>query len=129
MIRRPPSSTLFPDTTLFRSVLSGRSTPCEVWEPVPHMPAELRATLNALWERYDDGGEMAALRELEELAAEHKEDAALTDRKSTRLNSSPRQYLVCRLLLETKPPPRLHPLAPTSCSRPFSHPFVPARAR
>src|SRR3712207_8068694 len=28
--------------------------------------------------------------------------AVLLDRKSTRLNSSPRQYLVCRLLLEKK---------------------------
>src|SRR3712207_8025370 len=28
--------------------------------------------------------------------------AGIRDRKSTRLNSSPRQYLVCRLLLEKK---------------------------
>ncbi|MDQ4088436.1 MAG: adenylate/guanylate cyclase domain-containing protein [Pseudomonadota bacterium] len=59
-----------------RVVLSGRSTPCEVWEPVPHMAAELREALNVLWRRYDEG-DIAALRELERLAAEHKDDAAL----------------------------------------------------
>jgi adenylate cyclase len=59
-----------------RVVLSGRSTPCEVWEPVPHMAAELREALNILWRRYD-GGDLGALRELERLAAEHKDDAAL----------------------------------------------------
>ncbi|HEX8641311.1 MAG TPA: adenylate/guanylate cyclase domain-containing protein [Allosphingosinicella sp.] len=60
-----------------RVVLSGRSTPCEVWEPVPHMAPDLRAKLNSLWERYDHGSDIEALRALEALAAEHKEDAAL----------------------------------------------------
>ncbi|HEV2864899.1 MAG TPA: adenylate/guanylate cyclase domain-containing protein, partial [Allosphingosinicella sp.] len=60
-----------------RVVLSGRATPCEVWEPVGQMDAALRVRLNALWRRYDDEGDLAALRELEAIAAEHKEDAAL----------------------------------------------------
>jgi adenylate cyclase len=59
-----------------RVVLSGRATPVEVWEPLPKMPAEMRAQLRSLWERYD-GGDMAALDELERLAAEHKDDLAL----------------------------------------------------
>jgi adenylate cyclase len=59
-----------------RVVLSGRATPVEVWEPLPKMAAELRAQLRALWERFD-GGDMAALEELERLAAEHKDDLAL----------------------------------------------------
>jgi adenylate cyclase len=59
-----------------RVVLSGRATPVEVWEPLPKMPAELRAELRALWKRYD-GGDMAALEELERIASEHKDDLAL----------------------------------------------------
>lgn len=59
-----------------RVVLSGRATPVEVWEPIPNMAAELRAELRALWERYD-GGDMAALEELERIAAAHKDDLAL----------------------------------------------------
>jgi len=59
-----------------RVVLSGRSTPVELWEPKPNMDPELRAQLRGLWERYD-GGDMAALTEIERIAAEHKEDAAL----------------------------------------------------
>src|SRR5438034_3934318 len=62
MIRRPPSSTLFPYTTLFRSRLlrSGR--------PVPRHARSLSARFHAR--------RAAASR------------AARTDRKSTRLNSS-----------------------------------------
>ncbi len=40
------------------------------------MHAELRAELRSLWERYD-GGDEAALSDLQRIAAEHKDDAAL----------------------------------------------------
>ena len=59
-----------------RIVLSGRATPVEVWEPVPDMDAALRGQLNDLWRAFD-GGDASALTRLEELAAAHKEDAAL----------------------------------------------------
>ena len=59
-----------------RVVLSGRPTPIEIWEPVPHMEAEERQNLTALWERYD-GGDHAALAEIERVAADHPDDAAL----------------------------------------------------
>jgi adenylate cyclase len=59
-----------------RVVLSGRATPIELWEPVPNMPVELRARLVSLWEKYD-GGDTDSLRELEQIAAEHPDDAAL----------------------------------------------------
>jgi adenylate cyclase len=59
-----------------RIVLSGRSTPVEVWEPVPRMEPALRARLNDLWCAFD-GGDIGALARLEEIAAAHKEDAAL----------------------------------------------------
>ena len=59
-----------------RIVLSGRSTPVEVWEPVPGMDAGLVERQRALWLRFDSG-DTAALAELEEIAAAHKDDAAL----------------------------------------------------
>jgi adenylate cyclase len=58
-----------------RIVLSGRSTPVEVWEPVPDVPAEERRRLTELWLRFD-GGDAAALGEMEAAAAD-KDDAAL----------------------------------------------------
>jgi adenylate cyclase len=61
-----------------RVVLSGRATPVEVWEPVPQMDEEVRKRLNDLWQRYD-GGDREALVQLEEMAAEAKEDAALAE--------------------------------------------------
>src|SRR3712207_7584781 len=79
MIRRPPRSTLFPYTTLFRSrplERRGRS-------PAPEPSARERARHPSRRRR--------------------KRRARLPlDRKSTRLNSQSRQYLVCRLLLEKK---------------------------
>src|SRR3712207_7007670 len=81
MIRRPPRSTLFPYTTLFRSdrlhVLRGR-------------PDVLRGDVGAV-ERVDGLGEVvqrvAARRLVEALVAQH-DHALAADRKSTRLNSS-----------------------------------------
>jgi len=61
-----------------RVVLSGRATPIEVWEPVPHMDAVLRERLVALWERFD-GGDTEALVQLESIAEEQKTDAALRE--------------------------------------------------
>jgi adenylate cyclase len=62
---------------LGRVVLSGRATPVEVWEPVPHMPAEERARLAALWQSFE-AGDPQALEALAEIAA-GREDAALAD--------------------------------------------------
>jgi adenylate cyclase len=59
-----------------RIVVSGRATPVEVWEPVPAMEPDLRMSLNDLWRAFD-GGDAAALVQLEDIAARHMEDAAL----------------------------------------------------
>src|SRR2546426_6330284 len=69
MIRRPPRSTLFPYTTLFRSRDAG------VAARPRHSPAGEGATRRVLRRR----------RELQRLP---DSDAATRDRKSTRLNSS-----------------------------------------
>src|SRR5258707_7851118 len=89
MIRRPPRSTLFPYTTLFRSLLVG----CD---------GELG---NVAGER--------GLREIEaDVAAAGAASASISRSRSEEHTSElqSRQYLVCRLLLEKKkenPRPRL----------------------
>src|SRR3712207_7300315 len=78
MIRRPPRSTLFPYTTLFRSVVEPRgrleARAAAVQHPVVVVPAPDH--------------------ELLEVAAQRSEE------HTSELQS--RQYLVCRLLLEKK---------------------------
>src|SRR3712207_6986121 len=84
MIRRPPRSTLFPYTTLFRSALAGDQ------QDVVVGAAQLRAD------------------ELVVLVAEvDRDDAGLPRRVVVRSEEhtselQSRQYLVCRLLLEKK---------------------------
>src|SRR5258708_24893891 len=71
MIRRPPRSTLFPYTTLFRSgnvVVSRRAL----------LEEEQHAKRAALMETLSEG----------QIVHGHVNDLAFTDRKSTRLNSS-----------------------------------------
>src|SRR3712207_8959946 len=82
MIRRPPRSTLFPYTTLFRS--GGVERPRELRPPPPDEPEDedrLRGVA--------DGD--AVVEELDDLRYAEDEDEVeeqLEDRKSTRLNSS-----------------------------------------
>src|SRR2546429_5735258 len=76
MIRRPPRSTLFPYTTLFRSLCDAGFGMKDFLEPSPGLRAQLK-----------DGGAVGRLEESSPPAA----FADLTverDRKSTRLNSS-----------------------------------------
>src|SRR5688572_31153561 len=95
MIRRPPRSTLFPYTTLFRSRALQGALPGE---------AVIRA-------RGDGGGcpLHAFRRELRGVVAGHPPAAG--DRKSTRLNSSHSQisYAVFCLKKKTRPPERPAP--------------------
>src|SRR3712207_7400127 len=83
MIRRPPRSTLFPYTTLFRSHLA------QTFQPEGAAPAEHEAVAQKL---------VCALRHL---------DHAAGDRKSTRLNSSHANisYAVFCLKKKTITPP------------------------
>src|SRR3712207_7849535 len=84
MIRRPPRSTLFPYTTLFRSVRAERIDQAREHDRVDHV----RRELDALERRApDDRQRDRAEHELEEHEAGGRA-ADLADRKSTRLNSS-----------------------------------------
>src|SRR3712207_7785103 len=97
MIRRPPRSTLFPYTTLFRSAV--------------HAVRQARVGAAAR------GGAVHPVGQVAREQADHRLGGPLQvgvdrraappvghprDRKSTRLKLQSRQYLVCRLLLEKK---------------------------
>src|SRR3712207_8377995 len=91
MIRRPPRSTLFPYTTLFRSTLTGPSTKefsraCRIapttssrttqlhhWRPLPTLPPPPSLKIGSVVRSEEHTSELQS-----------------------------RQYLVCRLLLEKK---------------------------
>src|SRR3712207_7413104 len=94
MIRRPPRSTLFPYTTLFRSharvgVAGARHVLAEQVEPLlgrgsRDVPVVLGLTTDPGGQAEDDGGERRSEEHTSELQS--------------------RQYLVCRLLLEKNNP-------------------------
>src|SRR3712207_7522812 len=92
MIRRPPRSTLFPYTTLFRSLGERRLADDEVQVGVT-VDAEL---------------DLAALDVTDRLGDVHRDRAGLGVRHETARSEEhtselqSRQYLVCRLLLEKK---------------------------
>src|SRR3989449_1117980 len=78
MIRRPPRSTLFPYTTLFRSILTGEGARLTWTEKLDRLLAvDLRGTVLASW---------AAVALMREQAGGGV--ILNIDRKSTRLNSS-----------------------------------------
>src|SRR3712207_7447513 len=83
MIRRPPRSTLFPYTTLFRSKPAGES----MHDKQKHM-----RWLETVWEIHN------------RISREEKRKAEVLEVRSEEHTSElqSRQYLVCRLLLEKK---------------------------
>src|SRR3712207_7008642 len=92
MIRRPPRSTLFPYTTLFRSAHRGRR---------PRV-SDLRRGLVALGDSITNGlGEPALGVPSQSWAQWLAEASGLRSEEHTSELQS-RQYLVCRLLLEKK---------------------------
>src|SRR5258707_7308146 len=87
MIRRPPRSTLFPYTTLFRSFISG----------VQFVSMGLLGELIARTYYESQNKPVYALREVKS----HRKDVGDRSEEHTSELQS-RQYLVCRLLLEKK---------------------------
>src|SRR2546422_3983068 len=99
MIRRPPRSTLFPYTTLFRS-----GERADVRAPVP---ADLRLVAHAA---EGHAHELTAGRAGDRLADRGLAGARRSEEHTSELQS--RLHLVCRLLLEKKkkPPPHTEEL-------------------
>src|SRR3712207_7614421 len=98
MIRRPPRSTLFPYTTLFRSVLlKGDATVVAG----PDGTAYVNAT-GTPWLATAGTGDVLSgiLGSLLATGLDAAEAAARSEEHTSELQS--RQYLVCRLLLEKK---------------------------
>src|SRR3712207_8840362 len=90
MIRRPPRSTLFPYTTLFRSTAR-----CYPRQPRPSGQAFKRPCLVSLVNRSQGGPQTA-----------FTNNGSVTERSEEHTSElQSRQYLVCRLLLEKKKPP------------------------
>src|SRR3712207_8740200 len=96
MIRRPPRSTLFPYTTLFRSARAqdDRDRGHAQADPAPRVPAAGLAGRGA--EPADPRGPAERGR----VAVARGEDPRRSEEHTSELQS--RQYLVCRLLLEKK---------------------------
>src|SRR3712207_8968818 len=91
MIRRPPGSTLFPDTTLFRSTMSALLKQAARFSGTPSSaPASTRTSTTARG-TLPASGWAAALRSVM---------PGRSEEHTSELQS--RQYLVCRLLLEKK---------------------------
>src|SRR3712207_8210908 len=96
MIRRPPRSTLFPYTTLFRSSPGGdygterRAHPARETENCPREAVFLEVVPQAEHQGFEDLP----------LLGEQRLDFRRSEEHTFELQS--RQYLVCRLLLEKK---------------------------
>src|SRR3712207_8318654 len=96
MIRRPPRSTLFPYTTLFRSVDGGAGTDTAVYDIYTHP-----VTVTIDGSPNDGSSEDISPRPRQS----RKVRAAAAGRDRSEEHTSElqsRQYLVCRLLLEKK---------------------------
>src|SRR3712207_7779121 len=98
MIRRPPRSTLFPYTTLFRSRRQK-----EAWEDYQQALARYEADRRAYdaMSRQDRADQSPPVEP--QLEKFFTSDATRSEEHTSELQS--RQYLVCRLLLEKKKTP------------------------
>src|SRR3712207_7860720 len=98
MMRRPPRSTLFPYTTLFRSLHAG-----DIGKPDVLDGLRAIAPVIAVRGNNDKGTWATSIPERETVKIENVSIHLLhIDRKSTTSELQSRQYLVCRLLLEKK---------------------------
>src|SRR3712207_8468932 len=93
MIRRPPRSTLFPYTTLFRS--QGPDRHSDIGEPLPHGPGGPAVMTSPRADRFR-GAAVPAPHDF----VEARNRLVRSEEHTSELQS--RQYLVCRLLLEKK---------------------------
>src|SRR3712207_7897037 len=96
MIRRPPRSTLFPDTTLFRSKLVRQY----LHDPVVHSVAPPTGSVTTMEHHLLFVSAEDKQSVVTEVAAREGRTIMRSEEHTSELQS--RQYLVCRLLLEKK---------------------------
>src|SRR3712207_7480645 len=96
MIRRPPRSTLFPYTTLFRSGADRRALRRRSATPAGRQAAPAQR----LEDIVSSALEQVFWRAVDDLNAGRVEPVERSEEHTSELQS--RQYLVCRLLLEKK---------------------------
>src|SRR3712207_7667922 len=97
MIRRPPRSTLFPYTTLFRSLPDQSQSNHLYYRPMPHQSASRQATvfvavMSSVMPTRSSGACATATSPAPYMTRSEEHTSELQSR----------QYLVCRLLLEKK---------------------------
>src|SRR4051794_41300659 len=93
MIRRPPRSTLFPYTTLFRS--HGSDLPRAADGPEPHRRAESVSQTDAGWLRGPSHDPSRGPGDRAACSSQHRSEEHTSELQSP-------VHLVCRLLLEKK---------------------------
>src|SRR3989449_7950984 len=100
MIRPPPSSTLFPYTTLFRSPPCGRARPSEG-------PAEASERIDLQDQQHDGKAHRHRFREERTTEQRHRQPVRSSRSEEHTSELQSRLHLVCRLLLEKKNIPRI----------------------
>src|SRR3712207_8836976 len=100
MIRRPPRSTLFPYTTLFRSGMPRGSVLVDAAVDQGGCAATTRPTTHAMPTYVEAGVVHYAVTNIPALVPRTATLALRSEEHTSELQS--RQYLVCRLLLEKK---------------------------
>src|SRR3712207_8564720 len=95
MIRRPPRSTLFPYTTLFRSSSARAPTTSGPRRRNGRTSQAARKPFPPLPRLGGEGTRVARLKDLDECTLPRRSEEHTSELQS-------RQYLVCRLLLEKK---------------------------
>src|SRR2546430_12714110 len=98
MIRRPPRSTLFPYTTLFRSIKGGRPW---LTGRIPSRRSSETTRLGTRRKLYEEGKERESVLK-KKRRTETRRRKTVTDRKSTRLNSSHSQISYAVFCLQKK---------------------------
>src|SRR3712207_6984870 len=115
MIRRPPRSTLFPYTTLFRSCVC----PTDVLRDADLAMYRAKANGRAQYALFDASQHAAALERLE-LETDLRRAVERDERSEEHTSElQSRQYLVCRLLLEKKTWSRFLPRSPGLLQRSY----------
>src|SRR3712207_7217654 len=97
MIRRPPRSTLFPYTTLFRSFLVRNVKQYDGWN---HYPIGFNGSIAYYFKQPLEDALKAEGMTLGKIIQAPMEGLVRSEEHTSELQS--RQYLVCRLLLENK---------------------------